>query len=53
MTEPQRASYLPAPHMFNLQQACHTLQAAFDFGVGIYLVGSCLTKREYRDVDEG
>jgi hypothetical protein len=37
--------------MFNLQQACHTLQAAFEFGVGIYLVGSSLTRRDYRDVD--
>lgn len=49
----KRAHFLPAPHFFNLQQACHTLEAAFrcDGPSGIYLVGSSIKKRDYRDVD--
>lgn len=44
-----RANYLPVPHVFNLNQACMVLAQAF--GYGVYLVGSCLKKRDYRDVD--
>lgn len=44
-----RANYLPVPHVFNLNQACMVLSQAFEYGV--YLVGSCLHKRDYRDVD--
>lgn len=44
-----RANYLPVPHVFNLNQACMVLAQAFEYGV--YLVGSCLHKRDYRDVD--
>ncbi len=44
-----RANYLPAPHYFNLNLACVPLLAAFDGGV--YLVGSCLERPDYRDVD--
>jgi hypothetical protein len=51
MSEMKRAHFLPAPHFFNLQQACHTLQAAFGDGSGVYLVGSSLKTRDYRDVD--
>lgn len=47
--EVKRANYLPVPHVFNLNQACMVLAEAFDHGV--YLVGSCLKKRDYRDVD--
>lgn len=45
----KRANYLPVPHVFNLNQACMVLAQAFEYGV--YLVGSCLHKRDYRDVD--
>lgn len=48
--EVKRANYLPVPHVFNLNQACMVLAHAFDCG-GVYLVGSCLHKRDYRDVD--
>lgn len=44
-----RANYLPAPHYFNLNLACVPLLAAFDGGT--YLVGSCLARPDYRDVD--
>lgn len=47
-----RANYLPAPHYFNLNQACEIVRAAFnDRDAGVYLVGSSLRTREYRDVD--
>jgi hypothetical protein len=44
-----RVCYIGAPEMFNLNQACLSLVAAF--GHNIYLVGSSLIKRDYRDVD--
>lgn len=44
-----RANYIPAPHYFNLNMACRSLAEAF--GNCIYLVGSSLEKRDYRDVD--
>lgn len=44
-----RANYLPVPHVFLLNQACLTLNRAL--GLGVYLVGSSLVKRDYRDVD--
>lgn len=44
-----RANYLPVPHVFLLNQACLTLNRAF--GIGVYLVGSSIVKRDYRDVD--
>ncbi len=44
-----RANYLGAPAAFNLSQACRILVEAY--GYHIYLVGSCLVKRDYRDVD--
>lgn len=49
MTDVKRANYLPVPHVFNLNQACMVLSEAF--GYGVYLVGSSLHKRDYRDVD--
>lgn len=46
----QRANYLPAPHMFALNQACTVINAALgDFGC--YQVGSSLERLDYRDVD--
>lgn len=48
----KRANYLPAPHFYNLNIACITINAAFgDKHYGCYLVGSSLVKRDYRDVD--
>lgn len=44
-----RANYLPAPHAFNLSQACRVVVDAF--GANVYLVGSCMERRDYRDVD--
>lgn len=56
-----RANYVGAPAMFHLQNACLFINEALDdkrpsvktFGRGgsCYLVGSCLTKRDFRDVD--
>ena len=45
----RRACWLGAPAMFNLQAACTVLVEAY--GPHIYLVGSCLERRDYRDVD--
>ncbi len=45
----KRANFIPAPHYFNLNMACRTLVEAF--GYHVYLVGSALEKRDYRDVD--
>lgn len=44
-----RANWIPAPHYFNLNMACMPLVQAF--GHCIYLVGSSLEKRDFRDVD--
>lgn len=44
-----RANWVPAPHFFELNQACHLLAEAF--GYNFYLVGSAMVKRDYRDVD--
>lgn len=45
-----RANYLPAPHYFALNHAATLINAAFG-GFGCYLVGSCLERQDYRDVD--
>ena len=45
----QRANYIGSPAFFLLNQACRSLADAF--GHCIYLVGSSLHKRDYRDVD--
>lgn len=44
-----RANYLPAPHYFMLNMACRALTEAF--GYNVYLVGSSIERRDYRDVD--
>lgn len=44
-----RANFIGAPHFFNLSQACAMIAAAF--GSHVYLVGSAITRRDYRDVD--
>lgn len=48
---PYRAHWIPAPHFFNLNQACRVLHEAFPDAWGIFLVGSSLRTRDYRDVD--
>ena len=45
----KRANYIGAPEMFLLNQACRPLTDAF--GPHLYLVGSSLERRDYRDVD--
>jgi hypothetical protein len=52
VTDVKRANWIPAPAAFNLNMACIAINKAFDNdGYGCYLVGSALTKRDYRDVD--
>lgn len=49
-TEPRtRAHFIGAPEFFNLNQACRAIVDAFDWNV--YLVGSSMKKRDFRDVD--
>lgn len=48
--EKWRANYVPAPHYYNLNQACALINKAFPNGQ-CYLVGSSLVRRDYRDVD--
>lgn len=45
----KRASYIGAPEMFNLNMATRPIVDAY--GLNLYLVGSSLVKRDYRDVD--
>ena len=45
----KRANFLGAPEALHLNVVCATLVEAF--GYNIYLVGSCLNRRDYRDVD--
>jgi len=47
----RRANYVPAPHFYNLNQACALINRCFAKGFGCYLVGSSLERRDYRDVD--
>lgn len=52
--EKTRANWVPAPHYFNLNQACVTINRAFEaFGdcLGCHLVGSSLERRDWRDID--
>ena len=47
-----RATYLPAPNIYALHNACQLVHTAFrETSYGVYLVGSCLQGRDYRDVD--
>jgi len=45
-----RASFLSPPDFHRLDWACRTITAAFD-GTPVYLVGSALTRPDYRDID--
>ena len=44
-----RANYLGAPEAYNLNNVASVLNEAF--GYNNYLVGSAITKRDFRDVD--
>lgn len=44
-----RANYIGAPEFFELNQACRTITEAY--GCCVYLVGSALERRDFRDVD--
>lgn len=44
-----RASYLSPPDFHRLDWACRPIAAAF--GQPVYLVGSVLTRADYRDID--
>lgn len=45
--------YIGPPAIFKLQQACQILDSAWSHhdGFGCYLVGSCLERADFRDVD--
>ncbi len=44
------AHYLTMTQFFELNEACRTINKTFD-GFGCYLVGSALTRPDWRDVD--
>jgi hypothetical protein len=48
---PRRANFIGAPGFFLLNQACRMVDEAYPDALGLYLVGSSLTKRNFRDVD--
>lgn len=45
----ERATYLHMAQLFDLRLACAPIVKGF--GTHVYLVGSCLTRADYRDVD--
>jgi hypothetical protein len=45
-----RVNYLPATNSYNLNQACVIVNQALG-EYGCYLVGSSITRRDFRDVD--
>ena len=46
----KRANYLPPESLFGLHHACEEIMRAYD-SLGVYLVGSCIERKDYRDVD--
>ena len=49
-----RATWLPSPQFYNLNQACTIINKAFDEpfkSFGCYLVGSSIQRPDWRDVD--
>ena len=48
--EKLRADYLPPQSLFGLHHAAHEVMKSYD-SLGVYLVGSCLRGKNYRDVD--
>jgi hypothetical protein len=52
MTEEKKPTYVGAPAIFKLEEACQQIVDAFeDEGYGCYLVGSALERADWRDVD--
>lgn len=49
-TAPAKGIYVGAPACFALELACREICDAFN-GYGCYVVGSCLDRRDWRDVD--
>lgn len=47
----KRPHYLGQTNFYNLNSACRTILSAFPFGYGVFLVGSSLYTKDYRDVD--
>src|SRR5262245_5873846 len=47
----RRPHYLGQTNFYNLNAACRTVLSAFAFGYGVFLVGSALRTKDYRDVD--
>jgi|SRR6185295_2512246 len=47
----KKASYVGAPAIFALNQACRQINEAFSDCFGCYLVGSSLERPDWRDVD--
>lgn len=46
----RRANYLPPESLFSLHHACEEIMRAYD-SLGVYLVGSSIVTKDYRDVD--
>ncbi len=46
-----RAHYLPADSLFGLHGTANEVMRAYPDSYGVYLVGSCLERKDYRDVD--
>lgn len=46
----RRADYLPPQSLFGLHAAASEVMKSYD-SLGVYLVGSCLVHKDYRDVD--
>lgn len=46
-----RAHYLPADSLFGLHGTAEQVMQAYPDSLGVYLVGSCITSKDYRDVD--
>jgi hypothetical protein len=45
-----KVNYIGAPACFALETACRQITEAFD-GFGCYVVGSCLERPDWRDID--
>ena len=53
-TPPRKASYVGAPAVFRLEQACQQLNDAYKHPIwfmGIFRVGSSLERPDWRDID--
>jgi hypothetical protein len=46
----KRANYLPPDCLFGLHHACAEIMKSYD-SYGVYLVGSSIVRKDYRDVD--